>query len=381
MTSRNIPLTIAVVFSFALATLPIVDAQDEKKVRTLAECQQAWSVLAKKFDKLEKQISAGEDAENAELEFKKTSVDAERLIAEMETAAKNELETDRTSSPALRALMGAAVEAAAADDDSKVFELGHFLIGKGISPKYFEYAAKSEKLNILQKQIFDELLIRQSEALKNDLPRVELETTKGKIVLELFENEAPGTVGNFIHLVEKKYYNDMLFHRVLEGFMAQSGGYKLDQDKEAQGGEGPGYEIRCECYEPNFRKHFTGSLSMAKKPSLKDSGGSEFFVTLERTDFLDGEHTVFGRILSGFEVIESLERTHVSNRYGQEKLIEGVLKDRILSAKVLRKRAHEYVPVKFDRKKETASTAAEVDAEASKKNEESTGGLSLGSPK
>ena len=102
-------------------------------------------------------------------------------------------------------------------EDWKALELGDFLIKKGINLKYFEVAAKSESLKIEQKQIFDELLLRQAEALKNDLPRVELKTTKGTIVLELFENEAPGTVGNFVFLVENGYFDKMLFHQVVEG--------------------------------------------------------------------------------------------------------------------------------------------------------------------
>lgn len=383
MISRKIPFSVALLFSLAWMVPTAVDAQEETKVRTLAECQQAWAVVNEKFDALEKRIAENDDVAEAKREFEQTSQEASRLIEEMETAARNELKKDRTSSAALRALMGMAVKAAADGDDPKVLDLGDFLIGKGINPKYFEVAAKSENLTILQKQIFDELLIRQSEALKNDLPRVEFETTKGKVVLELFENEAPGTVGNFVNLVEQKYFDGLLFHRVLEGFMAQSGGYRLDDDKKEQGGEGPGYEIRCECYEPGFRKHFTGSLSMAKKPGLKNSGGSEFFITLERTDFLDGEHTVFGRVLSGFDVIESLERTHVSNRFGQEKPIEGVLKDKIVSAKVLRKRARDYVPVKFDRKKETeaAESTAEPESSGAEATEEANDGLNLDPPK
>ena len=179
-------------------------------------------------------------------------------------------------------------------------------------------------------------------------------------MLELFENEAPGTVGNFIFLIENGYFDEMLFHRVIEGFMAQSGGYKIDKDGETRGGEGPGYEIKCECYEPNARKHFTGCLSMAKKPGQRDSGGSEFFVTLQRTDFLDGEHTVFGRVLSGFKVIENLERTHMSDATGREVPIDEVLKDKILSVKVLRKRAHKYKP---DRVAKNESATADSETE------------------
>ena len=354
----SLVLTLAFVFS--------VQAQEvtESGQRTLKQCQQAWSELAADFEKVEKRIEAGgDDAAVARQEFAKLASKAKALVKEIESAAKAELEKDRTSSNALRVLMGQALKAASKDEDWKALELGDFLIKKGINLKYFEVAAKSESLKIEQKQIFDELLIRQAEALKNDLPRVELKTTKGTLVLELFENEAPGTVGNFVFLVENRYFDDMLFHRVIEGFMAQTGGYKLIKEGETRGGEGPGYEIKCECYEPNARKHFAGSLSMAIKGDQRgvqrDSGGSEFFVTLERTDFLDGKHTVFGRVLSGYSLVENLERTHLSNQFGQDQPIEGVLKDKILSAKVLRKRAHKYQPDRVNPKKESESEPAE----------------------
>ena len=166
--------------------------------RTLEQCQQAWTELSADFAKVEKRIAdGGEDAAAARREFAGLASKAKALVKEIESAAKAELEKDRTSSNALRALMGQALQAASKDEDWKTLELGDYLIGKGISPKYFEVAAKSESLKIEQKQIFDELLLRQAEALKNDLPRVELKTTKGTLVLELFENEAPGTVGNF----------------------------------------------------------------------------------------------------------------------------------------------------------------------------------------
>ena len=362
-----------------------MQAQDNVKTgpRTLAQCQQAWAQLASKFEEAETRISAGgDDAKEARREFSKLANQSKALVKEIEVAAKAELEEDRTSPNALRALMGMAVQLAAKDQDWKTLQLGDYLIGKGISPKYFEVAAKSESLSIEQKQIFDELLIRQTELLKNDLPRVELKTSKGTVVVELFENEAPGTVGNFVFLVENGYFDDMLFHRVIEGFMAQTGGYKLDESGKQRGGEGPGYEIKCECYEPNARKHFTGSLSMAKKSdergSIRDSGGSEFYMTLQRTDFLDGEHTVFGRVLSGYPAIENLERTHLSNRYGEDVPMEDVLQDKIISAKVLRKRAHQYRPDRINPKQESKAEAAPA-SEGEPVEAKEDGGPSLGS--
>ena len=378
---------------FTMAFVFSVQGQEatQSGQRTLKQCQQAWTELSADFAKVEKRIAAGgEDAAAARREFAGLATKSKALVKEIESAAKTELEKDRTSSNALRALMGQALQAASKDEDWKALELGDYLISKGITSKYFEVAAKSESLKIEQKQIFDELLIRQAEALKNDLPRVELKTTKGTLVLELFENEAPGTVGNFVFLVENGYFDEMLFHRVLEGFMAQTGGFKLDKDGKSRGGEGPGYEIKCECYEPNARKHFTGSLSMAIKGDQRgvkrDSGGSEFFVTLERTDFLDGKHTVFGRVLSGYSLIENLERTHLSDRYGEEFPIEGVLKDKILSAKVLRKRAHKYQPDRVNPKEstdtadETTEESTPADAEAEPAESTDDDGPSLDAP-
>ena len=106
------------------------------------------------------------------------------------------------------------------------------------SPQQFQDAWAKEKA------------IREAEAKADDLPRVLLKTTKGDIELELFENEAPNTVANFISLVEKGFYNDLAFHRVLPGFMAQGG------DPKGNGTGGPGYSIPCECYKPDHRAAF-----------------------------------------------------------------------------------------------------------------------------
>ena len=92
--------------------------------------------------------------------------------------------------------------------------------------------------------------IREREGAANDLPQVRLTTSQGDIVIELFENEAPETVGNFVSLVEKGFYNGLRFHRVLAGFMAQTGCPNGD------GRGGPGYNIYCKCYKPEHRQPF-----------------------------------------------------------------------------------------------------------------------------
>ena len=196
----------------------------------------------------------------------------------------------------------------------------------------------------LQRAYEQEKKILAAEADDN-LPRVEINTTRGPIVAELFENEAPDTVGNFIQLVESGFYTDVIFHRVISKFMAQTGlvafsdnGYKM---------KNIGYSIYDET--KGGRGHFYGYLSMAKTDQ-PNSGGSQFFITYEPTVFLDGRHTVFGRVIEGMDNAGHLLPTHEvkeeKDEPREEVPIESVTPDRILSAKVIRKRDHEYRPNK-----------------------------------
>jgi cyclophilin family peptidyl-prolyl cis-trans isomerase len=173
--------------------------------------------------------------------------------------------------------------------------------------------------------------IRAAEAKANDLPRVKLTTTKGEITVELFENEAPQTVANFLTLVKQGFYNGSPFHRVLPEFMAQGGA----KTEEGQGG--PGYTIKCECYRPDYRRHFRGTLSMAH--AGRDTGNSQFFLTFVPTPHLNGLHTAFGRVIDGMEVLGDLQRRSPDQR-------DAPKADRIIKAEVLRDRGHEY---KFDK--------------------------------
>ncbi len=173
-----------------------------------------------------------------------------------------------------------------------------------------------------------EMKVRAKEEAADNLPRVKIETTKGTVVVELFENEAPNTVANFISLVEKGFYDGTPFHRVIGGFMAQGG------DPTGTGTGGPGHVIPCECYAPNARKHFLGSLSMAH--AGKDTGGSQFFLTFRPTEHLDGRHTVFGRVVKGFDVLPKLVRT--------EGPFAGAAPDQIVKAEVIRKGDRDYTP-------------------------------------
>jgi len=167
-----------------------------------------------------------------------------------------------------------------------------------------------------------ELELRAKEEKADDLPRVKFVTTKGDVIIELFENEAPNTVANFIELVEKKYYDGLKFHRVIPGFMAQGG------DPTGSGAGGPGYRFKDEL-KPGSRLHFRGTLSMAN--AGPDTNGSQFFMTHLPTEWLNGKHTVFGRVAAGQDVVDSL-----------------IIGDSITKAEVVRKRPHDYKVIKVD---------------------------------
>ncbi len=165
--------------------------------------------------------------------------------------------------------------------------------------------------------------IREKERAAKDLPRVEFETPRGKIVVELFENEAPNTVANFIELAEKRFFDGTKFHRVEPNFVAQGGDpNSRDEDPDNDGQGGPGYKFADEIGS-RARRHFRGSLSMAN--SGPHTNGSQFFITHRVTEQLDGRHTVFGRVVEGMDVVDGLR-----------------LNDALTAVRVLRKRDHPY---------------------------------------
>ncbi len=116
------------------------------------------------------------------------------------------------------------------------------------------------------------------------MTRAIMETEKGTITLELFDEDAPNTVKNFVDLSRKGFYDGLTFHRVINNFMIQGG------CPNGTGTGGPGYTIKCEI---NSNKHEAGSLSMAHRGP--DTGGSQFFICHEPQPHLDGVHTVFGK--------------------------------------------------------------------------------------
>ena len=126
-----------------------------------------------------------------------------------------------------------------------------------------------------------------------------LDTSRGRIVCELFVKDAPNTVNNFVFLAREGFYNGTKFHRVIADFMIQGG------DPTGTGRGGPGYKFEDEVKD-NPRKHRVGSLSMAN--AGPNTNGSQFFITHVVTDWLNGKHTVFGQVTSGQDVVNAVQQ-------------------------------------------------------------------------
>ena len=127
----------------------------------------------------------------------------------------------------------------------------------------------------------------------------------GKMVAELYPEVAPNTVNNFISLIKKGFFDGLIFHRVIPGFMIQGG------DPQGSGMGGPGYEIPGEFTANGFQndlKHDRGVLSMARS-SNPDSAGSQFFIMVDPAPHLDGQYAAFGKVIEGMEVADAIVST------------------------------------------------------------------------
>ena len=138
-------------------------------------------------------------------------------------------------------------------------------------------------------------------------PIITFEMENGKTFkAELYPEKAPNTVNNFLSLVQKGYYDGLIFHRVIAGFMIQGG------DPNGMGTGGPGYHIKGEFAGNGFKKndisHVRGVLSMARA-GHPDSAGSQFFVMHEEADYLDGEYAAFGKVIEGIETVDAIAET------------------------------------------------------------------------
>jgi cyclophilin family peptidyl-prolyl cis-trans isomerase len=136
------------------------------------------------------------------------------------------------------------------------------------------------------------------------MTKATMQTNKGTIELELYEEEAPKTVDNFVKLARDRFYDGVVFHRVIEDFMIQGG------DPTGTGSGGPGYQFED---EPNDHRVERGALAMAN--AGPNTNGSQFFiVTAPACPWLDGKHTVFGRVTSGLDVVDDISRVAKDSR-------------------------------------------------------------------
>lgn len=311
----------------------------EKLSTTWAELEAELKLLQAQFN-----ASTAIDRPSIAVKFREKLDQANEVLAKLKSTAMAMFESDPANEQAARTLTGFLVNDASSGNDFACFQLADALMAKGIDAKYFEAARDAARLGPRGREIIEEIIVRYEES-KSDaiLPQVKMVVAgadgkeKGTIVLELFEDQAPNTVANYIHLIEQGFYTEKgkTFHRVMEDFMAQGGCPNGD------GSSGPGWEILNEVNRPDYRRHFTGSLSMALNPGEPDSGGSQFFITLDRTSHLDGVHCVFGRVLEGQDVVESITKRIPADDNAAEP-------DYIKSIEVIQKRDHEYVPEKIE---------------------------------
>ena len=146
-----------------------------------------------------------------------------------------------------------------------------------------------------------------------------IETKFGKIEMEFFADKAPGHVKNFKDLAKKGFYDGTIFHRVIPGFMIQGGDPNTkSDDRSAHGMGGPGYSINAEF---NDTLHKRGTLSMARSQD-PNSAGSQFFIVVKKSSFLDGKYTAFGKVLSGMAVADQIVNAPRDKRDNPDERIE-----------------------------------------------------------
>lgn len=157
----------------------------------------------------------------------------------------------------------------------------------------------------------------ENAMLNGSNPVVVMETNHGVIKMEIFKDLAPITAQNFLDLVNKGYYDGLTFHRVMNDFMIQGG------DPTGTGSGGPGYSIADE-FTKELRHDRKGLLSMAN--SGPNTGGSQFFITLVPTPWLDDAHAIFGEVTEGMEVVEEIGLVQTA---GADKPVEDVIMDKV----------------------------------------------------
>lgn len=378
-----IPFRALLILAFSLLCLAPLHAAEEKPPAAdsdeFKQVEHQWKSLLTEIAEAQSKVAAATPTERLAIksEVDKLTRQADELSPKLQAAAEKAYLADDKDKGKADLLFIMALAHLRSDDYEEALRLAKLLIDHHYPPddvyqayriaasaafatmqlddakKYIVAASEGKEVSdpaLLQLQAAiahyeplwqREQKLRAAEKEADDLPRVKLQTSKGDIVVELFENEAPNTVANFISLVEKGLYDGTQFHRVLPGFVAQ-GGDPFSKNRGANAGQvgtgGTDYTIACECVLPEHREHFRGALSMAH--SGPNTGSSQFFLTFAPTASLDGRHTVFGRIIDGMDVLAKIQRVNPEKPAGETP-------DTIVKAEVLRKRPHEYTPKKY----------------------------------
>ena len=147
--------------------------------------------------------------------------------------------------------------------------------------------------------------VTKGKSVSNQAEIAVIETTMGTLKIEFFADKAPGHVKNFKDLATKGFYNGTTFHRVIPGFMIQGGDpltKEFPKERGKHGTGGPGYQIKAEF---NDVKHVRGIVSMARS-SNPDSAGSQFFIVVKDSSFLDNQYTVFGKVIEGMDIADKI---------------------------------------------------------------------------
>jgi cyclophilin family peptidyl-prolyl cis-trans isomerase len=188
---------------------------------------------------------------------------------------------------------------------------------------------------------------------KQARPAATFETSMGTFKVELFYDLAPKTCRNFMNLADKKFYDGVIFHRVIDGFMIQGG------DPRGNGTGGPGYTIPDE-FGSGLTHTGSGILSMAN--AGPDTGGSQLFISLEATPWLDGKHAIFGKVISGMDVVEAIGKTKTGPN--DKPLEDVVIKKLFISGDPEKKKNK---PADAEKKQEKKVKSGDVDKKKSKK--------------
>lgn len=154
--------------------------------------------------------------------------------------------------------------------------------------------------------------VENSGEVKDKVMNATLHTNQGDITIEFFKSQAPNTVANFIKLTKEGFYDGTKFHRVIKGFMIQGGDplTKDDTKMNAWGTGGPGYSFADELSQGNENNsNDVGTIAMAN--AGPDTNGSQFFINVASNNFLDTKHVVFGKVVSGMDVVKKIENTPI----------------------------------------------------------------------